>query len=294
MSDLTLPDARNERDQLAGRTDVLDRVGVLRTLPDGVHVSTPMIAEFYGVPVETVKNTVKRNREEFESDGYTVIARGEVGFKMNLTPADLGMPDTAPSLALFPRRAVLRVGMLLRDSETAREVRTYLLDAEHDAPARQLSEDEKLFEAFQILTRRNDALTEKNAALVEQIEHDRPAVEYVNTHVIVDDDVMLVKDWGRTYGLTEPQAFALLRDEKDLIYPKHFERWSEKKGCKVVETEYRPRAGKRSFTWFDVKEQRHAPRRNNGQARKTLYVKAIHAVDLARLVGLLPNLEVAS
>lgn len=85
MSDLTLPDARNERDQLAGRTDVLDRVGVLRTLPDGVHVSTPMIAEFYGVPVETVKNTVKRNREEFEADGYTVIARGEVGFKVALT-----------------------------------------------------------------------------------------------------------------------------------------------------------------------------------------------------------------
>ena len=71
-------------------------------------------------------------------------------------------------------------------------------------------------------------------------------------------------------------------------------RWSGTKGCKVTETEYRPRAGKASFTWFDVKEQRNAPRRNNGQARKTCYVKAVHAVDLARLTGLLPNIEVAS
>ncbi|PVB28609.1 hypothetical protein DDJ92_21335 [Mycobacteroides abscessus] len=131
-------------------------------------------------------------------------------------------------------------------------------------------------------------------ALEEQRELDRPALEYVDTHVVVDDDVMLIEDWGRTYGLTRPQAFALLRDEKDLIYAKRFERWSESQGCKVAETEYRPRAGKPSFTWFDVKEQRDAPRRNNGQARKTLYVRAVHSVDLARLVGLLPNIEVAS
>lgn len=138
------------------------------------------------------------------------------------------------------------------------------------------------------------AKDERIAALEQQAEIDRPAIEYVNTHVVVGDDVMLIEDWGRAYGLTKPQAFALLRDEKNLIYPKTFERWSRTKGCKVTETEYRPRAGKSSFTWFDVKEQRDAPRRNNGQARKTCYVKAVHAVDLARLVGLLPNLEAAS
>ncbi|MBN7377775.1 BRO family protein [Mycobacteroides abscessus] len=135
---------------------------------------------------------------------------------------------------------------------------------------------------------------ERIAELEERAEKDRPAIEYVNTHVVVDDDVMLIEDWGRTYGLTKPQAFALVRDEKDLIYQKSFERWSETQQCKVTEIEYRPRAGKASFTWFDVKEQRNAPRRNNGQARKTLYVKAIHAVDLARLVGLLPNIEAVS
>ncbi|OHU23435.1 hypothetical protein BKG77_07160 [Mycobacteroides chelonae] len=138
------------------------------------------------------------------------------------------------------------------------------------------------------------AKDERIIELELQREIDRPAIEYVNTHVMVGDDVMLVEDWGRTYGLTRPQTFTLLRDEKDLIYAKHFERWSGTQHCKVTETEYRPRAGRQSFTWFDVKEQRDAPRRNNGQARKTLYIKAVHAVDLARLVGLLPNIEAAS
>ncbi len=287
MSDLTLPSAKAERDSLADRTDVLDKVGVLRALPDNFHSTTAMVAEFYNVSVDVIRQTVKRNREEIEGDGLQVIGRSEVSDRLSLTPDELGMPRTTPSLSLFPRRAILRVGMLLRDSTPARQVRDYLLDAEQSSPARELSEDEKLFEAFNILRGRV-------VELERQREADRPAIEYVNTHVVVGDDVMLIEDWGRTYGLTEPQAFALLRDEKNLIYPKVFEHWSRTKGRKVTETEYRPRAGKQSFTWFDVKEQRNAPRRNNGQARKTLYVRAVHSVDLARLVGLLPNLEVAS
>jgi len=287
MSDLTLPSAKAERDALADRTDVLDKVGVLRCLPDDMHATTAMVAEFYEVSTDAIHQAVKRNREELDGDGYQVIGRSEVTDKLSVTPDELGMPRTAGSIGLYSRRAVLRLGMLLRDSPVARRVRDYLLDAEQSSPARELTEDEKLFEAFQILRGRV-------VELERQREADRPAIEYVNTHVVVSDDVMLIEDWGRTYGLTEPQSFALLRDEKNLIYPKVFEHWSRTKGRKVTETEYRPRAGKASFTWFDVKEQRNAPRRNNGQARKTLYVRAVHSVDLARLVGLLPNLEAAS
>lgn len=43
------------------------------------------------------------------------------------------MPANAGSIALLPRRAVLSVGMLLRDSTVARRVRDYLLDAEKPA-----------------------------------------------------------------------------------------------------------------------------------------------------------------
>ncbi|MET8681169.1 hypothetical protein ABZW18_27235 [Streptomyces sp. NPDC004647] len=46
-------------------------------------------------------------------------------------------PQPRSSLALFTRRAVLNVAMLLRDSEVARRVRTYLLDVEAGARSRQ-------------------------------------------------------------------------------------------------------------------------------------------------------------
>ncbi|QDH47647.1 antirepressor [Gordonia phage Madeline] len=289
MQDLTAPAARTERDQLATRVDVLDKVGVLATLPDDMHVLTPMVAEFYGVGVEAIKSLVKDNRDEMESDGYRVVVRSEFE-RFYGDPANLIDPRSR-QIALFPRRAVLRVGMLLRDSPIARQVRDYLLTVEEVARE---SDDQILEKAFGILRTRNEQLAAEVESLKEERERERPAIEYVHTHVLIDDDVMLIEDWGRAYGLTEPQAFALLRDEKSLIYAKTFERWSRSKGCKVTETEYRPRAGKPSFTWFDVKEQRNAPRRNNGQARKTCYIKAIHAVDLARLAGLLPNIEAAS
>ncbi|WP_123925529.1 phage antirepressor KilAC domain-containing protein [Gordonia oryzae] len=289
--DLTLPNAREERDQLSARTDVLDKVGVLSTLPDDMHANADQVATFYGTTREVVRQVVLRNKDEFDADGYRVLTRAEVSDELSLTPDELGMPRTAPSMSLFPRRAVLRVGMLLRDSRVARQVRDYLLTVEEVARE---SEDQIIEQALFILRDRNEALVAEVRELKEERERDRPAIDYVNTHVVVDDDVMLIEDWGRAYGLTKPQAFALLRDEKALIYPKTFERWSRTKQRKVTETEYRPRAGKPSFTWFDVKEQRDAPRRNNGQARKTCYVRAVHAVDLARLVGLLPNIEVAS
>ena len=165
-------------------------------------------------------------------------------------------------------------------------------EAEIAAP-RELSGPELLaravLEAQTMLTAKDHRIAE----LVELREADRPAVEYVTTHVLVDDDVMLIEDWGRTYGLTRPQAFELLL-AKEIIFQKACEHWSSSKQRKVAECEYRSYAGKPAYTWFALKEQRNAPRRHNGQARNTLYVKAMHAVDLARLTGLLPNIEVVA
>ncbi|MBF6393320.1 hypothetical protein IU443_25640 [Nocardia farcinica] len=74
---------------------------------------------------------MKAHRDEIAGDGYRVVSGEELRSLMDLSLID---PRT-PSLALFPRRAVLRVGMLLRDSVVARRVRDYLLDAEPVTPA---------------------------------------------------------------------------------------------------------------------------------------------------------------
>lgn len=74
-TDLTLMEARAERDRLADRTDVIDKVGVLQTLPDDMHATTDMVATFFEVPSEAIRQVVKRNRDELDDDGYRVVGR---------------------------------------------------------------------------------------------------------------------------------------------------------------------------------------------------------------------------
>jgi phage antirepressor YoqD-like protein len=124
-ADLTLPSARAERDALANRTDVLRRIRAFCALPEDTHITTDLVARFYGAGVEAIKSLVKDNRSELESDGYRVLNRAEfAGSSGDLSNLD----PKARQIAVFPLRAVLRVGMLLRDSEVARELRTLLLD----------------------------------------------------------------------------------------------------------------------------------------------------------------------
>jgi len=169
--------ARTERDRYADRTDVLDKVGVLRYLLDDTHATTAMVAEFYEVTDELIRQAVKRNRDELDDDGYVVLGRSEVSDKLSLTPDELGMPKTAGSIGLYPRRAILRLGMLLRDSPIARQVRDYLLDAE----SRDRQVDPHNLTRMQILEMAIDS--ERRAVAAEaQIEADRPLVERAKTH----------------------------------------------------------------------------------------------------------------
>lgn len=203
--DLTAPTERITRDELAARTDVLDRVGVLRTLPDDLHVTTDMVAEFYGVGRETVANTVKRNRDELEEDGYRVTTRAafEERFTMNL-------PSSASTIALFPRRAVLRVGMLLRDSDIAKQVRTYLLDTEAAArPAAELSEDEIVHRALQITVRKVKELESK-------IAEDAPKVDAYE-RFLDGDGTYSVGAAAKILGRSQNKLFADLRNAGVLI-----------------------------------------------------------------------------
>ena len=122
--DLTDARARRDRDALVDRVDVLDKVAVLRTLPGGTFVTSEMVATFYEVPLKTIQSAVLRNREELDSDGVTTLSKAEMELTFNMKAGRAG------SFLLYPRRAVLRIGMLLRDSDVARQVRGYLLDVE--------------------------------------------------------------------------------------------------------------------------------------------------------------------
>lgn len=111
------------------RVDVLDKVKGLATLPGNTLSTVRQVAEFYDVPTETINSVVKDHRAELEANGYLTLTGAELKSLKDLSY----VAKRARSLAVFSRTAVLNVGMLLTASETARQVRAYLLAVETTA-----------------------------------------------------------------------------------------------------------------------------------------------------------------
>lgn len=229
MQDLTLPTAREDRDQLATRTGVLDKVGVLATLPDDMHANADQVATFYGTTREVIRQTVLRNKDEFDADGYRVLTRAEVSDELSLTPDELGMPRTAPSMSLFPRQAVLRVGMLLRDSPVARQVRDYLLDNEQDRRAdvhflvpKTLPD---ALRAYAAEVEAREQVEREKKVLTARIEKDEPLVAKAEAHSASDSMIHRqafareVQQWGTKRGVSilQDHVYELLRRKGMLV-----------------------------------------------------------------------------
>jgi hypothetical protein len=96
--------------------------------------TTQQMAEYYEVPVDAIESVLRRNRDELESDGLITLKGSQLKtFKqlsVKLTESNAG------SMAVWTPRAALRLGMLLRDSEVAKQVRNVLLDVAQTAEPR--------------------------------------------------------------------------------------------------------------------------------------------------------------
>jgi restriction system protein len=126
VNETDLLESRELRGRVMDRVHVLDKVKALSLLPDGVHVTTQMVADYFEVGLRAITSLVHDHRTEIEANGHRILTGAElVSFKETSSVQSHGR-----ALAVFTRRTVLNVAMLLRDSNVARQVRTYLLDTE--------------------------------------------------------------------------------------------------------------------------------------------------------------------
>lgn len=150
-AELTAKNNRELRDKLVARTEVLERVKAL-FMVDGIELATTQqVADYYEVPVKTVLKNGERNREELASDGLRLWTLTELRSKplenkesdkmsfLNNNPMVTGkllltdgteIPIPNRGLLLWPRRAILRLGMLMHDGPVSRAIRDVLLDIE--------------------------------------------------------------------------------------------------------------------------------------------------------------------
>lgn len=111
--------SRALRARVMDREQVLDKVKALSLLPDDMHVTTRMVADYFEVGETVVYNMVMDHRAELEANGYQVLT----GEPLTRFKRVSQIQSRTRTLALFTRRTVLNVAMLLRDSNVARQVR---------------------------------------------------------------------------------------------------------------------------------------------------------------------------
>ncbi|MGL4801968.1 MAG: hypothetical protein ACRC18_06855 [Cetobacterium sp.] len=138
MRELELIENKELRETVVERIEVLEQVKEILTLCNTDFSTVELAAGFYEVNLSTMKMLIKNNKEELLLDGLKVYKQKEVkeilGSIENTEKSnELTFKIPARGLTLIPKRALLRIGMLLRDSEVAKEVRTRLLDIVHDA-----------------------------------------------------------------------------------------------------------------------------------------------------------------
>lgn len=129
-NELVLIESRTMRDQHVYRDTVLEKVKVIPSLPNTLEVTLQMAATYYEVPVDTIRSIIKRNRDEFNEYEELRLLKGKALKEFKGLVQDEPDIKAAPSLQLINRRGLLRLGMLLTESEVAKSVRNYLLNVE--------------------------------------------------------------------------------------------------------------------------------------------------------------------
>jgi hypothetical protein len=117
--------------------------------------TTAQMAEYYEVPEDTVQSTAKRNREELESDGLKTIKGKDLRSVVSIMDTT---QNVRSSLTIWTPRAAIRLGMLLRDSLVAQQVRTVLLDSAEQQILRSEFEELKSIVLKSIATPQHKAL----------------------------------------------------------------------------------------------------------------------------------------
>ena len=173
MNETQFIDDRTLRDNAVGHYEVLEKVKKLLLIPELEIMTTEQVADYYEVDYDAVKKVYQRNTDELESDGMhiekmeTFLKGQNVSFQKERNKAILTYDNgitfsvTNRGLKVFPRRAILRVGMLLRDSVIAKEVRTQLLNIEEkssdEVKIQDINEEQSLMLAVGMAVASGDA-----------------------------------------------------------------------------------------------------------------------------------------
>jgi hypothetical protein len=131
-NEMVLIESKTMRDNHVYRDDVLEKVKIVPSLPNTIEITTEMAANYYEVSPETIRTIIKRNREEFNEYEEMRVLKGRALNDFCKVHDELHkfISVKSRSVTMLNRRGLLRLGMLLTESEVAKSIRNYLLNVE--------------------------------------------------------------------------------------------------------------------------------------------------------------------
>ncbi len=131
--------------------------------------TTEQMAEYYEIDTEAVQSVLRRHRDELEPDGLKVLRGKKV---LDFVTVNMTVTNKARNLTIWTPRAALRLGMLLRDSEVAKQVRTVLLDVAQTAEPHGTSDSQQvrddITQMVELAKIQAQTINEQSQALKEQ------------------------------------------------------------------------------------------------------------------------------
>lgn len=124
IKEIDLIENQVARQSLMNKVDVLEKVKELILLTNTELMTTKMVADWYEVKEDVIRKTLERNRSELIENGVMSLS----GERLRDIKSHSGLKTRAKTVTVFSKRALLNIGMLLRDSTIAKRVRTALLD----------------------------------------------------------------------------------------------------------------------------------------------------------------------
>ena len=229
IEDLTNKNAIQTRNKLIGRTEVLEKVKRLLLIPTMEVMTTKMVADYFEVEHNAIKKCYQRNKEEFAQDGVIKKTISDFNnlfnervtlypsYQKNATHISLQYNDnyivTIPNCGVlcFPKRAVLRMGMLLTESEIAREIRTQLLNIvekiDDKTKIEEIDKEQELCSkigmAFlsgdinKIMIATTEAMNYKNR-YINQLKNEQVKLSQINERLKTENDLLTKQTlkWG--------------------------------------------------------------------------------------------------
>lgn len=136
---LTSIEARDEIISNQKALAALDKIKAVPLFPGEMFVGAKQAANYYEVDYETIKGVLKRHREELLKDGVKTITGNELLYYKNnpICKEQEYIGCRNNRFICIPKRALLRIGMILTKSDVAETLRTYLLNLEDEATPQQ-------------------------------------------------------------------------------------------------------------------------------------------------------------